>query len=61
MTKMDALNQHTLRRCFRALRDFNTGLYDSKAYADVVENIYEDYMENVISLMEDIMEGTKNE
>ena len=61
MTKTDALNQHTLMRCFRALRDYNTGLYDASSYAKVVEGIYEDYMESVISLMEAIMEDTKNE
>ena len=56
MTKMDALNQQTLMRCFRALRDFNTGLIDATQIPERLQGIQSDYMENMITILEEVID-----
>lgn len=56
MTKMDALNQQTLMRCFRALKDFNIGLIDSTEIPTILQCIQSDYMENMILILEEVID-----
>lgn len=56
MNKMDALNQQTLMRCFRALRDFNIGIIDANQIPERLQNIQSDYMENMITILEEVID-----
>lgn len=56
MTKMDALNQQTVMRCFRALRDFNIGIIDATQIPERLQNIQSDYMENMITILEEVID-----
>lgn len=56
MTKMDALNQQTLMRCFRALRDYEIGLLDVSQMPERLSHIQIDYLEKMINIMEEVVD-----
>lgn len=56
MTKMDALNQQTVMRFFRALKDYNLELLeDREALVKRLHEIQSDYMDSMIDIMEETL------
>ena len=51
MTKMDVLNQKTLLRIFRALRNVDNGLHTEEDLNKFLHNIHSDYFDEMINIL----------
>lgn len=58
MSKMDALNQQTVLRIFRAIRNVDNGLHTEEELNKFLHNIQSDYFDAMIDILsEDIING----
>lgn len=57
MTKMDALNQKTVCRLFRTLRNVDIGLIRKEDLTICLNQIQSDYYEEMINIMEEKIDG----
>ena len=53
MTKTDALNQKTLLRVFRQMRNVDIGLTKEKDFLPWLHELQSDYMEEMICILEE--------
>lgn len=53
MTKMDMLNQKTLCRVFRQMRNVDTGLTEEQVFLPWLHDLQSDYMEEMICILEE--------
>lgn len=53
MTKMDMLNQKTLLRVFRQMRNVDIGLTEEKDFLPWLHELQSDYMEEMICILEE--------
>ena len=53
MNKMDALNQQFVCRVCRALNEHNAGLYDMSQAVLVLNNIRNEYLDEMIEILEE--------
>ena len=53
MTKMDMLNQKTLCRVFRQMRNVDTGLTEERVFLPWLHDLQSDYMEEMICILEE--------
>ena len=53
MNRMDALNQKTVCRVFRALRNVDIGLIEKDDLIRCINSIQTDYYEEMINIMEE--------
>lgn len=51
MTKMDALNQKTVLRMFRAIRNVDNGLHTEEELNKFLHNIQSDYFDEMIEIL----------
>lgn len=57
MSKMDALNQKTVCRVFRALRNADIGLIKEEDLHRCLESVQTDYYDEMIEIMEETING----
>ena len=51
MSKMDALNQQTILRIFRVLRNVDNGLHTEEELNNFLHNIQSDYFDEMIEIL----------
>ena len=51
MSKMDELNQRTILRIFRALRNVDNGLHTLEELNNFLHSIQSDYFDNMIEIL----------